>query len=138
MTPTPELLEKRRLAQKVFRERNPDYYKLKMKERKARDPEAYALAARRIALKVSYGITPEDYARMFKAQRGRCAICRSKDSGQRSKRHLCVDHDHKTGKVRGLLCHRCNRGLGLLNDSLNCLGKATEYLKGKLPCQLKK
>lgn len=133
-----EVLARKREAQKRFRERNPTYYADKMRERKAKDPEKYASEVRRIALRFSYGITPEDYDRMFKSQRGKCAICRSSDTGQTGKRFLCVDHDHKTGKVRGLLCRRCNRGLGLLNDSLKNIETAARYLKENLPCQLKK
>lgn len=133
-----EVLARKREAQKRFRERNPTYYADKMRERKAKDPELYASNVRRIALRFSYGITPEDYDQMFKSQRGKCAICRSSDTGQVGKRFLCVDHDHKTGKVRGLLCHRCNRGLGLLNDSLKNVETAVRYLKGELSWPSKK
>jgi Recombination endonuclease VII len=131
-------LDRKREAQRRFREKNPNYYRDKMKERKERDPEAYAIEARRIALMASYGITPLEYEAMFKKQKGQCAICGSTDPGQRTKRFLCVDHNHKTGKVRGLLCHRCNRGLGLLGDSIKVLTKASKYLKGELACQRKK
>lgn len=132
-----EVLERRRLAQKAFRERNPTYYADKMRERKAKDPERYASEVRRIALKASYGITPDDYARMYKRQNGKCAICRTPDPGQ-GRKHLCIDHDHKTGVVRGLLCHTCNRALGLLSDSVKVLDTASKYLKGELSWQPKK
>jgi hypothetical protein len=53
------------------------------------------------------GFTAEDYDRLLAAQGGGCAICKAPPKTRR----LHVDHDHKTGAVRGLLCHRCNRGL---------------------------
>ena len=58
-------------------------------------------------LKTKFGITEEDYARMFKEQNGKCAICLNEPK----QRRLAVDHDHKTGKVRGLLCASCNVNL---------------------------
>lgn len=132
-----EVLERRRLAQIAFREKNPTYYRDKMRAKKAQDPVGYAEQVRRTALRWSYGITPEDYDQMLKKQRGKCAICGLPDPGQKGKKFLCIDHDHKTGKVRGLLCHRCNRGLGLLFDSIKAVEKAVKYLKGELPCQRK-
>ena len=72
-----------------------------------------------------YGLTLEDYNRMFEAQSGRCAICSVSVEGAR----LCVDHDHGTGKVRGLLCSLCNRALGQFRDSTELLRKAIAYLK---------
>ncbi len=72
-----------------------------------------------------YRLTLEDYDRMLEAQQGRCAICRRRPR----KFLLCVDHDHKTKKVRGLLCIRCNRGLGSIGDSLERVMKFVEYLE---------
>ena len=76
-------------------------------------------------LKSLYGITSEDYDRMYQEQKGLCALCsRSSTSG----RHLDVDHDHTTGKVRGLLCVGCNRFVGRFEQ--NFLGEKTnEYLR---------
>ena len=76
-------------------------------------------------LKINFGITPEDYDRMFEAQRGICKICGKKNG----KRRLVVDHCHNTDKVRGLLCGKCNRGIGYLNDSIELLEAAIRYLK---------
>lgn len=73
-----------------------------------------------------YGITQEDYNRMLAEQDGCCKICRSSDPvGVKS---FAVDHDHVTGKVRGLLCHRCNPGLGYFQDNPELLRKAIDYL----------
>ena len=65
-------------------------------------------------LKKFYGITLEDYNRMFAEQNGCCAMCGRHQS--EFKRRLAVDHDHKTSKVRGLLCTGCNVKLGVLED----------------------
>ena len=72
-----------------------------------------------------YDITVEEYARIFLAQAGMCAICQEPfDFPQ-----LVVDHDHATGEVRGLLCHRCNLGLGLFRDNEWLLVNAVRYLR---------
>lgn len=63
--------------------------------------------ARKPARAKQLGVTDEEYARMFAAQNGHCALCPSTPKTRR----LHVDHDHATGAVRGLLCHRCNRAL---------------------------
>jgi hypothetical protein len=82
-------------------------------------------------LKRSYGITLDDYNDMYRKQNGRCKICnRHIDEIMSSrKKHLCVDHCHKTKVIRGLLCDKCNRGLGLFNDSSELLMVASEYLR---------
>jgi hypothetical protein len=66
-----------------------------------------------------YGLTPEAYDAMLTSQGGLCAACRQPETGrnQFGVCRLAVDHDHDTGVVRGLLCMRCNRCLGLLGDS---------------------
>ena len=75
-----------------------------------------------------YGIDEAEWKRMFDAQCGRCAICDSKDpKGNHGVFH--VDHCHETGKVRGLLCDTCNRGLGMFYDNINTLKGAIEYLE---------
>lgn len=82
-------------------------------------------------LKQTYGLTLEQYKEMGEAQQWRCAICNGlettldKDGGPRQ---MPVDHDHKTGKIRALLCTQCNRGLGFFKDSAELLKAASEYL----------
>lgn len=71
----------------------------------------------------TYGITLEDYNNMLASQNNRCLIC----GDIRYKLH--VDHNHETGKVRGLLCNSCNTGIGLLKENENILLSAIEYLK---------
>ena len=68
-------------------------------------------------------ITMQQYSEMFAAQHGRCLICNRPEKWE-----LRVDHDHITGKVRGLLCHKCNSGLGMFNDDLGLLQTAVHYL----------
>lgn len=83
------------------------------------------------ALQTLYGITLSDYNRMFEEQSGVCAICGKEEiqKNQFGTIRLSVDHDHQTGKVRGLLCSKCNRAIGLLNDDFKILNKAAKYLK---------
>lgn len=76
------------------------------------------------SLKRFYDLTEEQYDKMFENQNGRCAICFGE-----SKIKLSVDHCHKTGKVRGLLCRKCNLGIGFLNDSVDFLSRAIKYLQ---------
>ena len=87
------------------------------------NPEAHQRNARKYQLKKLYGITPEQYAVMFKTQRGRCAICKRK-----SPRRLHVDHCHRTGLLRALLCNRCNLGIGYFDDRPDLMRKAATYL----------
>lgn len=61
------------------------------------------------------GITPEEYADLLTKQEGRCALCRTPEPGRKS---WCIDHDHKTNKVRGLLCWKCNLALGWYEKQL--------------------
>lgn len=75
-----------------------------------------------------YGITLDEYWTLLRRQRGRCAICGTKDPGRRRKL-FNVDHAHQTGEVRGLLCHMCNFGIGAFQDSAERLEKAIEYLQ---------
>ena len=75
----------------------------------------------------TYGITADQYWSLFRYQGGKCFICQ-RATGKR--RRLSVDHDHKTGRVRGLLCNPCNRDvLGHLRDSVAALERAVTYLK---------
>lgn len=80
-------------------------------------------------LKTRFGIGIEEYNQMFEQQEGKCKIC-GKHQSEFSMR-LAVDHCHKTGVIRGLLCVHCNHGLGKFFDDTNLLLKAIEYLKDK-------
>jgi hypothetical protein len=76
-----------------------------------------------------YGIDVDDYKRMLEEQGGGCYLCGKQPEGNRA---LDIDHDHETGKVRGLLCSNHNRGIGLLNDDITILAKAIQYLARKI------
>jgi hypothetical protein len=69
-----------------------------------------------------YGITRDEFDNLLKKQGGVCAICK------KELKTPCIDHCHKTNTVRGILCHSCNRGIGLLQDDSNILFNAHKYL----------
>lgn len=72
-----------------------------------------------------YNMSEVDYEQMFKTQHFSCAICKK---GNNAIKKFCVDHCHKTGKVRGILCGACNKAIGLLKDSRESLKAAIDYL----------
>ena len=84
-------------------------------------------------LKKRYNITLEKYFELFYLQNGLCAICGKpettvyKNSCLQSR--LCIDHDHNTKKIRGLLCSKCNTALGHFKDDIEIIEKAILYLK---------
>lgn len=71
-----------------------------------------------------YGVETDDYDNLVKNQENRCAICKELPTI----RKLAIDHDHIRGKIRGLLCHKCNVGLGLFEDNIAILKSAINYL----------
>ena len=75
-----------------------------------------------------YGVNKEWYEQTLKDQDHRCAICGTLEAKGNGNKHFHVDHDHDTGKVRGLLCAECNTGLGKFQDSVDVLHKAISYL----------
>lgn len=78
-------------------------------------------------LKRTFGITLDQYNQMFQSQGGRCGICEVHQT--ELTKALCVDHCHKTSKIRGLLCDLCNRGLGSFRDSENLFISAAKYIR---------
>jgi Recombination endonuclease VII len=100
------------------------------KDRRQRDPEGF----RNRTLLDRYGITAQEYDQMLGSQGNLCAICEQPetrfDPRWKKIRGLSVDHDHETGKVRGLLCSNCNTALGLIQDNPALLRKALAYLEG--------
>lgn len=115
--------EYRRQKAQAFVEKNPDYFK----DRYAND-EKYRDSLKNSQYLNRYGITLGEYNQLLKDQNGGCAICGTADVGK-GRKYFCIDHNHKTGKVRGLLCPKCNQGIGLLQDSPRILITAAEYLK---------
>lgn len=96
---------------KSYYAKNRDYYLSKFRERK---------------YKTTYGISIEEYDKIYEEQGGGCKICgRHQDT---IKKRLHVDHDHKTGKVRGLLCNQCNVMIGMAFENPNVLTRAIKYI----------
>lgn len=94
------------------------------KARREANPLRKREIERRSGIKYRFGITRDDWEKMYASQQGACAICKRKGD-----RKLCVDHCHTTGKIRGLLCNACNSGIGFLRDSIPSLKAAIAYLK---------
>lgn len=88
-------------------------------------PEALNRHARKHHLKKNYGLSVQEYDQILADQEGHCALC----PRQPKKKRLAVDHDHKTGKRRGLLCSLCNPALGAFHDDPVLLRKAADYLE---------
>lgn len=91
------------------------------KEVDSRRKEAYHKAR----VHRTYNLPPEAFDAMKQEQQNKCKIC---GSGPPEGAQLCIDHCHETGRVRGLLCARCNRAIGSFHDDANLLRKAAEYL----------
>ena len=83
--------------------------------------------SRRLHLKRKYGLTFAEFDKMLTEQNNSCAICKSSVAGGKSNRFM-VDHDHETGRVRGLLCKSCNIALGEAKDDLTTLKNMINYL----------
>lgn len=83
-------------------------------------------------LKAKYDLTVEEWDRLFEKQNRGCAICGRDPRGKhRNNQRLSVDHDHKTDRVRGLLCFTCNSGLGKLGDNAEAIQRVLNYLAPK-------
>ena len=109
-------LEARRIESKKWRDSNPGW-------------------RRKYTLK-EYGLDATQYQEIYIRQEGLCAVCgkSSKESGRGPReKHLHIDHCHKTKSVRGLLCYKCNLGIGNFCDDVGILKKAILYLNANLP-----
>lgn len=95
------------------------------KEYREKNKEMLKVSKYRGHLRRKYNFTPEKYNRLLKQQRGVCAICGSPPV----KNKLAVDHDHKTGKVRGLLCLNCNLLIGRVEKNPCFVSNIIKYLK---------
>ena len=114
-----------------WREENPEKYKEQYKNDIAKQKcrEYYHNnkdTVKDTYLQTNYGITLEDYNLLLEKQNEKCKICNNECPTGKS---LAVDHNHETGKVRGLLCKNCNIGLGMFFDNLDFLESAVLYLK---------
>lgn len=108
------------MAVRAWNARNREKLREKERRRYARNPQ------RSLGSKLKrYGMTLQQFQAMSAAQEGKCAICRRMDSAGR---RLAVDHDHQSGKVRGLLCGLCNPGIGYFGNDPSLLLQAAVYL----------
>lgn len=135
----PEYKERRKATSKIWEQANKEKRANYQRDWASANPEkikAYALkyyyanptksATKREKQKLrQWGLTIEQYEELLKRQNGVCAICNKACS---SGRKLAIDHDHKTGRIRGLLCSNCNLGLGKFFDNKELLRKAISYL----------
>ena len=111
-----------------WREENPERYQEWLKKNRAENSEQRRESNRRGHLRRKYGLSIEVYEFLCLVQDQKCAIC-----GEEVEK-LHVDHEHGTGRVRGLLCGKCNKAIGLLNDDPELLSAAARYLqKRQLP-----
>ena len=114
---------------KLWREANRDYYNAYVRARRAKlkeeNPEGYKLYNREKNYRAKYGITVEKFNEMLNAQHGVCKIC-GKVNGAN---HLAVDHCHDTGKVRDLLCTKCNLTIEHIENAAAPVGKYIEYIE---------
>ena len=141
----PRKRESQRRATAAWNARNPDKLRELRRRRvlsgrmkqsvdkyEAKNKAKRALSRPDQRMRRKYGISEREYWRMFEAQDGKCAICLSeprptKHSGGQK---LHVDHDHRTDRVRDLLCMSCNRALGFLGDNPETVRRAAAYLEG--------
>jgi hypothetical protein len=115
---------KHRESMKKWKKKNRDKVLNQKKRYYTKNKDKWVVQRHKIERK--YGIKEEDYKAMLEDQEYCCAICGNHFNTQ--KRRLAIDHDHKTGKIRGLLCDSCNLGLGSFKDDINILQSAIIYL----------
>jgi hypothetical protein len=138
--------EKKTAWARADRKKNPDKYRRAHKKYCRNNPEKvrgsnrqsgkkwYEAGGRehqrRAEMKYKYGLTPEEYVALCFAQNNRCAICRNPETAKHNGqlKRLAVDHDHVTGRVRGLLCQACNVLLGNSRENVLTLQAAIQYL----------
>ena len=120
---------KKRLSVKreAWKLAHPEYDKQSSAKYNLTHPDRRA-AARRLR---QYDLTPEGFELLLEVQDGRCAICRLSFTDENKKTKPNVDHDHATGRIRGLLCHRCNIGIGHFSDNPDLMAAALAYLRPK-------
>lgn len=110
-------------AARLRRQRNIDQYRSAQRDHYRANRDAY----RNLAIRSMYGISLAEYEAMLAQQGGKCACCGAtkNPNGKR----LFVDHDHETGAIRGIICNRCNRGIGSLGDTIEGVRRALNYLE---------
>jgi hypothetical protein len=128
-----------RISDKMYRERNKNslkekslMYRMDNKEKRQETCAKYRANNKdkefECSLRKRYKIGRSVFIQMLDAQGGRCMICGVKFDNKSKGKNVCVDHCHNTQRVRGLLCLKCNSGIGFFGDSQSKLRKAIEYL----------
>jgi hypothetical protein len=132
---TDEQKSQKKAQQAKWYEANKEYAKTKSKAHYNQSKDTSASNR----LRAKFGITLADYEKMFREQRGRCAICCKRQviyDQHGNLRRMAVDHDHKTGRVRQLLCAPCNTGIGLVKENAATLNNMIEYIKKHGECDM--
>lgn len=124
--------EEKKAYNKVYNKANEERIKVRnsiYNKTKRNTPEA-KLRKRFNNIKHNYDLTQPEYDQMFREQNGVCAACGRLETREKNGKvvALSVDHDHKTGKIRGLLCSSCNFALGHVKEDVDTLGKLIAYL----------
>lgn len=118
-----------RKKNKEARQQRSSYYSAYRRDNK----EKISRKGREYSLRKTFDLSVDQVTEMYKSQKGKCPICLSKmiflEKGPFELR-ACVDHNHMTGSIRGLLCRRCNRTLGACHDDPEIFRKAISYLRG--------
>lgn len=121
----PESRTLRQAANRRSAEKNRDAIRERNRRRYERNTGEINAKARVYYISKRYGLDPEGYAALLESQGYCCAICGTSEPVMG---RFHVDHCHDTGKVRGLLCHKCNCGIGMLTDSPTVVFRAAQYL----------
>ncbi len=111
--------------------KNKELCKERTKKWAKENPKKFKIHLRQQLLRSKYNLSLKEYNILLQKQKGLCAICRLPERAflKNTLKSLAVDHNHYTDAVRGLLCSKCNLGLGQFNDSILMLKKAITYLK---------
>ena len=130
--------EKQKITDKLYRLRNAERLRkassewyLSNKNTEAFKNKRTVELSRKTRIKNRYNLSIEKFDEMIKKQNNKCAICNQPEFKIRYGKiqSLAIDHDHLTGKIRGLLCNNCNRAIGLMHDSIETLKNAVAYLE---------
>ena len=115
---------------KLYYEANKEKFRAKERLRRSRITESeWKDLQHRYGMKHRHGITPEQYEEMLSAQNGKCALCFADNGAYGINGRLHIDHDHTTGKIRGLLCMHCNHAIERLDNHDGWASRAEEYLR---------
>jgi len=124
----PDYRERQKLNTQNWIKTNVEKHRESQKSWRAKQDKKYLKEYKRMKKIQSYGITVEDFNTLNGAQGGACAICGKIPPNGRS---LHIDHNHSTGKVRGLLCFRCNFGMSYFSEDIEMFEKVLKYLRSE-------